>query len=208
MGFLWSTFPVDLADIPTDSDIEVGDQDTAFDLQEKDLHAKRNSYEVDYKVYSPMDIQNYQNKQIAEVAMITNQPPEATAILLRHARWNKEKLINSYMENQDQVLEEAGLGRSIDSRPQIKTVKNFTCEICYDDSRDLQTFAMKCGHRFCVNCYTHYLAQKIKEEGEAARIKCPGDGCNRIVDSKSLDLLVTEDLKDRYIRSDVYLRTG
>jgi len=61
----------------------------------------------------------------------------------------------------------------------------------------LSTFAMKCGHRFCVDCYQQYLAQKIKEEGEAARIKCPGDGCNRIVDSKSLDLLVSEDLKDR-----------
>ena len=169
------------------------------------MQTKKNSYEVDYKVYTPGDIQNYQNKQIDEVAMITNQPPEAAAILLRHARWNKEKLINSYMENQEQMLEEAGLGRSIASRPQIKTVKNFTCEICYDDSRDLQTFAMKCSHRFCVDCYKHYLAQKIKSEGEAARIKCPGDGCNRIVDSKSLDLLVSEDLKDRYFTHEFFL---
>ena len=56
---------------------------------------------------------------------------------------------------------------------------------------------MKCGHRFCVDCYKHYLSQKIREEGEAARIRCPGDGCNRIVDSQSLDLLVSLDLKDR-----------
>ncbi|KAK5013191.1 E3 ubiquitin-protein ligase dbl4 [Cryomyces antarcticus] len=57
---------------------------------------------------------------------------------------------------------------------------------------------MKCGHQYCVDCYRHYLAQKIKDEGEAARIKCPGDKCSRVVDSKSLDLLVTVDLKDRY----------
>lgn len=131
--------------------------------------------------------------------MITNLPPESTAILLRHCRWNKEKLINTYMEDQDRLLEDAGLGRNPNNKPQIKTVKNFTCEICYNDSLDLPTFAMKCGHRFCIDCYKHYLAQKIKEEGEAARIKCPGDGCNRIVDSKSLDMLVSEDLKDRYV---------
>ena len=57
---------------------------------------------------------------------------------------------------------------------------------------------MNCGHRFCVDCYRHYLSQKIKEEGEAARIKCPGDGCNKIIDARSLDLLVTSDLTDRY----------
>ena len=57
---------------------------------------------------------------------------------------------------------------------------------------------MKCGHRYCVDCYRQYLAQKIKDEGEAARIQCPTAGCNRIVDSKSLDLLVAAELKARY----------
>jgi len=43
-----------------------------------------------------------------------------------------------------------------------------------------------------------YLAEKIRGEGEAARISCPGDDCNRILDSKTLDMLVEEDLQDRY----------
>jgi len=147
---------------------------------------------------SPDDIQKTQTSQIDEVAMITEQPPEAAAILLRYARWNKEKLINSYMEDQEKMLDEAGIGRS--SRnvpPQIKKVPNFICEICYDDSPDMETFAMKCGHRFCIDCYKHYVTQKVKEEGEAARIKCPGDDCNKILDSKSLDLLLEDDLQDR-----------
>ena len=101
------------------------------------------------------------------------------------------------MDKEDQVLEEAGLGQSSAQAPKITTVRNFCCQICFEDSTDLQTFAMKCEHRFCVDCYRHYLAQKIKDEGEAARIKCPGDGCNRIVDSKTLDLLVASDLKAR-----------
>ena len=168
----------------------------------EDLRPKKTSYEVDFKVYSPADIQSYQDKQIEEVAMIIGQPPEASAILLRHARWNKERLIESYMDKQEKVLEDAGLGRNPSSIPKITIVKNFTCEICCEDSPGLSTFAMRCGHRYCVDCYRHYLSQKITEEAEAAKIRCPGEGCNRIVDTKSLDLLIDDSLKDRRVRFD------
>lgn len=181
-----------------DSDIEFDEPDTGFDMGHKDFSVKRKSYEVPFKVYSPSDIQNYQNSQIEEVSMIIGQPPESTAILLRYARWNKEKLVESYMDKEDRVLEDAGLGQSNADAPKITTVRDFTCDICCEDGRNMLTYAMKCDHRFCVDCYRQYLAQKIKDEGEAARIRCPGDGCNRIVDSRTLDLLVTEDLKDRY----------
>ena len=103
------------------------------------------------------------------------------------------------MDKQEVVLEEAGLGQSSTKPLGLKKVKSFVCDICCEDDAGLNTFSMKCGHRFCVNCYRQYLAQKIKDEGEAARIKCPGDGCNKIVDSKSLDLLVAEDLKARSV---------
>jgi len=50
-----------------------------------------------------------------------------------------------------------------------------------------------------VDCYRQYLAQKIKNEGEAARIQCPTEGCNQIVDSKSMDLLVASELKEMFV---------
>lgn len=182
-----------------DSDVEFDEPDIGFDnLGDKAFGTKRKNYEVPFKIYSPADIQNYQNSQIEEVSMIIGQPPESTAILLRHARWNKEKLVESYMDKEEQVLESAGLGKSFADAPKVATVRGFVCDICCEDSPDLRTYAMRCNHRFCVDCYRQYLAQKIKDEGEAARIRCPGDGCNRIVDSKTLDLLVTEDLKSRY----------
>lgn len=173
------------------------DQDAGFDLQDKDIHPKRKVYEVEYRVYSPSDIRAYQQRQIDDVSLITHQPPEASAILLRYSRWNKEKLMERYMDEQETFLEDAGLGTSSASKPQIRKVKGFECGICFEDSANTQTFAMKCGHRFCTDCYGHYLYQKIKEEGEAARIRCPGDGCNRIVDARSLDMLVPDAIKER-----------
>lgn len=68
----------------------------------------------------------------------------------------------------------------------------FECKICYDSEAGLQSFAMKCGHRFCVNCYAKYLGQKVKETGEAVPIKCPEYGCNMVMD---FDLPVTANLQ-------------
>ncbi|EEA23883.1 hypothetical protein TMatcc_006957 [Talaromyces marneffei ATCC 18224] len=166
---------------------------------DKDLVQKtKKPYEVDFKVLSPADIERDQNSRIAEVSSILGLPPESAGILLRFARWNREKLIESYMDRPEEILEEAGLGHSFEANPKTEVVPGFMCEICCEDGDDLQTYAMRCGHRFCVDCFRHYLSQKIKEEGEAARIQCPQDHCHRIVDSKSLNLLVTDDLKDRY----------
>ena len=182
-----------------DSDIDIDENDIGFESQDKDIKSGRQAYEVDFIVYGPEQIQSHQDNQIKEVSSILGQPAEAAAILLRHARWNKERLIESYMDKMEEVLESAGLGESTSEPPKIEKLKGFVCDICCEDEPGLDTFAMKCSHRFCVDCYKHYLATKIKDEGEAARIRCPGDGCNKIVDSKSLDLLVSNNLKDRYV---------
>ncbi|KAH7409944.1 hypothetical protein DE146DRAFT_604566, partial [Phaeosphaeria sp. MPI-PUGE-AT-0046c] len=184
-------------DLEDDSDYDV--DDVGFESQDKDIKPTKQAYEVDFKVFDPIQIQAQQDNQIDEVSSILGQPTEAAAILLRHSRWNKERLIDQYMEKTEEVLENAGLGQDATTNPpRIQKVKGFVCDICCDDSPDLDTFAMKCEHRFCVDCYKQYLSNKIQDEGEAARIRCPGEGCTRIVDSKSLDLLVSHDLQARY----------
>ena len=179
-------------------DFEDMEPDGGFTYDKDLLKNAQKPFEVDYRVLSPEDILAQQQKQIEEVSSIVGLPAAQTAILIRHMRWNKEKLIEQYMDNQDKVLEAAGLGASFNEAPTTKTVKDFTCEICYEDDPKLHTYAMKCNHRYCTDCYTQYLTQKVKEEGEAARIQCPRDGCHRIVDAKTLKLLVKDDVKDRY----------
>ncbi|ROW00185.1 hypothetical protein VSDG_03504 [Cytospora chrysosperma] len=159
---------------------------------------KKVHFDVTYKVFQPQDIQKQQDDLIDEVNMILELSKEDAAIMLRYFRWNKERLIDEYMDKPKKVLEAAGLGGSSTKGPRLEVIPGFMCDICCEDEDGLQTFAMKCGHRYCVDCYRHYLTHKIKEEGEAARIQCPSDDCHRIIDARSLDLLVTEDLRDRY----------
>jgi ariadne-1 len=185
---------------PPGSDLDLDnydEDDMGFESQDKITKVQKKPYEVDFKVYSPEDIQRFQDGEIDEVKHLLGQPPENTAILLRRFRWNRERLLEQYMEKQMEVLDAAGLEEDESGSSKICKVPGFMCDICCEDEVNLDTFAMKCGHRFCIDCYKRYLASKIKDEGEAARIKCPGNGCDRIVDSKSLDLLVESELKDR-----------
>ncbi|TKA30353.1 hypothetical protein B0A50_02580 [Salinomyces thailandicus] len=194
-----SSVDFDAADSDDDGLEDFQDDESAFESQPKDLRPAKKAFEVDFNVYSPGDIQHQQDRQVEEVATLLEQPAEQTAILLRFMSWNKERLIEQYMDNQEEVLDKAGLGANMSSNPpRLEAIDGFTCDICCEDEPGLQSFAMNCGHRFCVDCYRQYLGQKIREEGEAARIKCPGDGCNKVMDAKSLDLLVTSDLTDRY----------
>ena len=103
------------------------------------------------------------------------------------------------MDRPEELLDNAGLGQDYLGQRKLEVVPGFACDICCEDFPGLESYAMKCGHRYCVDCYRQYLAQKIKDEGEAARIQCPQEGCNRVVDSKSLDLMVAADLKNRYV---------
>ena len=175
--------------------------DVGFSQDKEIVKHKKKSYEVEYSVYGPADIQAQQDKQIDQVSQILGQPSAASAILLRHLRWNKERLIEAYMERPEAVLDIAGLGSGSVQTPKTQVIKGFTCTICYDDEPGIETYALKCGHRYCVDCYRQYLATKIKDEGEAARIQCPTQDCHLVVDSKSMDLLVTAELKERYVIS-------
>lgn len=180
-------------------DEEFEEPDPDFGLSGKDPEAKKKqAHVIPFKVYGPDDIQRQQDGMIDEVNMILDMTKEDAAIMLRHFRWNKERLLEDYMDRPDQVLEAAGLGSTAAQSAKLQVIPGFMCDICCEDDEDLESFAMKCGHRYCVGCYRQYLKQKIIEEGEAARIQCPSDGCGRILDSKSLDILVTPELVDRY----------
>ncbi|VUC30580.1 unnamed protein product [Clonostachys rosea] len=187
------------ANIYPDFDEDYDQPDPDFDLTSKDLEkTKKQAHIVPFNVYDPADIQKQQDGMINEVNMILDMTKEDAAIMLRYFKWNKERLLEDYMDRPEHVLEAAGLNTTTAKPPKLETIPGFMCDICCEDDDGLESFALKCGHRYCVDCYRQYLKQKIKDEGEAARIQCPSDGCGRILDSKSLDILVTSDLVERY----------
>jgi ariadne-1 len=182
-----------------DEDEEEEEEDTDFFapvVADKDI---KKPYEVDFKVYSVQDIRNFQDQEVKHVSGILGCLEPHAATLLRHYHWNKERLIERYMDNPDDVLADAGVILDSSKQPRFVPMDGFECSICYNDEPGLETLALSCGHRFCKDCYTRYLTQKITEEGESRRIQCLDSNCKLIVDEKTVELTVPFKVLDKYV---------
>jgi ariadne-1 len=173
--------------------------DDELGFKEVESDAKRlKDHEIEFVVHSLAEITAFQNKESNHVAGIIDIAPQHAATLLRHFGWNKELLVERYMENPEKILSEACV--IFGQQPFIRIqsgIPDFVCEVCYDEGPEVSTMALHCGHRFCIVCYDHYLKQKICEEGESRRITCMGK-CSLIVDEKTVKELVDAATYKRY----------
>ncbi|KAG5518138.1 hypothetical protein PMAC_003324 [Pneumocystis sp. 'macacae'] len=177
-------------------EVEFDDNDTfSVCIDEK---GRRKTYEVDFCVQSIQDIRHDQNNHIKHISGMFGISEEQSATLLRHFRWNKERLIEQYMDNPETILQTVGITTDISTAPELRIIPDFICEICCEDKQNIQTYALQCGHRYCKHCYEHYLTQKIKE-GESCRIHCPGEKCKFIITEQAVKLLVSPEISRRYI---------
>lgn len=176
---------------------EVDEDDQYLDDARLDKPVKK-AYEVDFKVFSDDELRVRQREQFEELSNILGLPIEQCATLLRSYKWQKEKLVEQYMDKPEEVTKAAGVLSGTHNPPRIEKKPGFICDICCDDGPDMKTFAMDCGHRFCADCYGTYLTQKITEEGESVRIQCMAEECTVTVNGKAVQLLVTPEVFKRY----------
>lgn len=190
----------DFASSMSESEGYNSNDDVNDDVFVEKQHKK--AYQVDYNVLGSLHLKSKQDKEVSQVSLILGLSTEDAATLLRYFRWNKEKLFEQYMDSSEKVLRLAGVSSASDMKHAIVLAKDlgidFMCDICCDDSSDMETISVSCGHRFCRTCYTHYVVQKIREEGESRRIQCPESDCAVIVDEKTVELLVDHDTNLKY----------
>jgi ariadne-1 len=153
----------------------------------------RKIYEVDYQVYSPLDILKAQTVDITYISEIINQPAEISATLLRYFGWNREKLVDSYMINPEKTLLDGGV--NLKQIPVITQQEGFVCDICCND--DSEQLALSCGHAFCLDCYRSYLDAKIVQQGESRKIKCAAQDCTITMDEAVVKLIVEPKVYER-----------
>lgn len=195
-------------------DAGFNDDDLNFS-QELDKNARK-PWEVEFRVVTVDDLVKAQLKEVDQVAGMFAIKDTDAAILLRHFGWNKEKLIEKYMDMPEKINLEAGVHED-PSRPRLQSLGDFTCDICFTSADDtvsptklvkgkrpapseatIETIALACGHRFCTDCYRTYLEQKIKTEGESRRIQCMEEKCKLVVDERTVGLIVSPAIMERY----------
>lgn len=115
--------------------------------------------------------------------------PEITSVLLRHFRWDVDKLMDRYMESSDAVLQSAGEPDPINNIPKQRDTSRFICGICYDEPPPEQIFGLRCNHRFCKSCWQMYIEEKIKTEAQCT-IPCMNEGCRTVMTDSSMSFLL------------------
>ena len=157
---------------------------------------------IDYSCLSRTHIVDMQRKDVEQVADLCGLNWSAARTLLAHFRWNKERLLERYMEDSDRVLQASGLSLS-QSSSENKSVDlivspaavDFTCAICCDDLQENAelkvTSLASCKHQFCTACYSHYVVQKIRGEGECRNITCPASGCKNLLNEEAIRQLAS-----------------
>ncbi|KAF9163293.1 hypothetical protein BGX20_001374 [Mortierella sp. AD010] len=187
------------------SDFTYGSEDEDYDIEygqtgdvEYSESQQRKAYQVEFKSLLLSDILAAQSSASSHVAGILGITVSQAAKLLRSHKWNKEQLIEKYMDTPQEILDQAGvvLGEtqaSVQIRP-----KGFVCLICFDDDSTGSALGLRCGHVFCQPCYEQYLTQKIAEEGECRAIFCPESDCTVPVDDQVINSVVRASVMQKY----------
>jgi ariadne-1 len=157
----------------------------------------RKPFQIEFTVWSTQDLIQTQQMLQSQISSLLSCSHSTAATLLRYFKWNKEKLLETFLENPQGVSQAAGVLVNEQDKPLLIKVKGFVCDICCNDDPELLTYALACQHRFCQNCYTEYIERKITQEGESRNIQCPSN-CSFIVDESTVALLVQSRVLEKY----------
>ncbi|KAF9434991.1 hypothetical protein BGZ76_007078 [Entomortierella beljakovae] len=196
--FVGSDYDEDFDSQEEDSDMEYEQtEDMGFSDMITEKQRKK-AYEVDFTMLPLADIQAAQASATNHVSGILGVTQDQAATLLRIFKWNKERLVERYMDHAQEILDQAGIVLEDTKSGLMKRPQGFVCMICFDDSATGGAIGLRCGHVFCQACYDHYLTQKIIEEGECRKILCPESGCNVTVGEPTIKAVVQPTVLARY----------
>lgn len=175
-----------------------GEKDEDFFVETEPVQTKLQRSQS-FEVIKYDNIINNSKNLIDSVVSVCGIPHAAmAAALLRHFKWNKDKLIEAYMDNPEKTLQNSGLASFELEKPIENANAVHSCLICLEDLPATQTFALACGHRYCKDCWKGYLEVKIKDGPSCVHARCPAPKCKAIVHEQAYKKLVTNQQFDRF----------
>lgn len=159
------------------------------------------SKQASFEVLSEDQVMVESKRLIEGVMEFLGIPNRAiAACLLRALKWNREKLIEAYMEDPKRVCGKAGVP-SLDLEKPIENPDEIhECLVCMDEYKTSQSFALPCGHRYCSTCWKYYLEIKIMDGPECVFTKCMAPKCSCVVHEDAFKKIVSDQLFKTYSR--------
>jgi len=192
-------------DYMEDSDVDEDDDDDDDVFEGPAVTA----VESTFTVLTPEECLTQAEKEVQSVVELLCCEPGAAHILLRHFKWDRDKLTDAYMADPEAVAKKAGVAVGFDTdgsiihlldgsgvlvggitRP-LSSMQPLPCQICYESSSAYS--ALQCGHPFCNACYTTFLQHQIADEGhECFFARCPEPKCRLVVSPRLVRSLIRE----------------
>ncbi|KAM8827264.1 ankyrin repeat and IBR domain-containing protein 1-like isoform 1-T4 [Synchiropus picturatus] len=185
-----------------------------------------------YEGLPPQDLRRLKDMLIVETADMLQAPLFTAEALLRAHDWDREKLLEAWMNNAEECCQRSGVQmpnpppngyNAWDTLPSPRTPRtprssitspdqiNLTptdedsamCGICMSSiSVFEEPVDMSCGHEFCRACWEGFLNLKI-QEGEAHNIFCPAFDCYQLVPVEVIESVVSREMDRRYLQFDI-----
>uniref|UniRef100_A0A3Q3T3X3 Ankyrin repeat and IBR domain-containing protein 1 n=1 Tax=Mastacembelus armatus TaxID=205130 RepID=A0A3Q3T3X3_9TELE len=185
-----------------------------------------------YEGLRPQDLRRLKDMLIVETADMLQAPLFTAEALLRAHDWDREKLLEAWMNNAEECCQRSGVQMpnpppsgcnawdtlpsprtprttrsSITSPDQISLItadeESSLCGICMSSiSVFEEPVDMSCGHEFCRACWEGFLNLKI-QEGEAHNIFCPAFDCYQLVPVEVIESVVSREMDRRYLQFDI-----
>ncbi|SCW04419.1 LAFE_0H13102g1_1 [Lachancea fermentati] len=119
---------------------------------------------LNYNCLTTDQIYKLMLQRMENLQPIFNIPLEDMIILLQRYGWSEERLLEQWTEDMEKVLVASGLRTAKHDKIKrgIKLHPNFMCHICCE-SGEKETFSLECAHEYCLDCYKHYIQDKLPD---------------------------------------------
>ncbi|KAM5286214.1 cullin-9 isoform 1-T1 [Hipposideros larvatus] len=123
---------------------------------------------------SPREVEGLMEQTVRQVQETLNLEPDVAQHLLAHSHWGAEQLLQSYSDNPEPLLLEAGL---CVPEAQAASARPDHCPVCVSPLEpDAELPSLCCMHYCCKSCWNEYLTMRI-EQNLVLNCTCPIADC-------------------------------
>lgn len=118
--------------------------------------------------------------------------------MLRHFKWNSQKIIESYFNDSDGVKKASGV--CLNPKTASQKSGEIECQVCMDDVSVKNVFSLDCGHQTtCIPCWVDYMRDAVRTK-ECINLVCPAFKCNVIIPQPTWKKFLGAKYKKEYAR--------
>lgn len=131
---------------------------------------------VDSKPLTPEELLQDLHLEVSKLSSILSIDMDEGFILSHYFNWNGEKLMEQYIDNFEETRVKSGLSLESEVTRAIGIINTEEPDLCLICCEERSTwFTIACGHTYCINCYIHYIKEKVFSGSRL--IKCPEPSC-------------------------------